>query len=564
MSRHHLSLNFTGFLLATLLPANAWAVSVNTPSAQPGRVQQELRIEPERPAVGGATIITVPDDTGAEKALQDGASFKLKGVQIKNLTAFTEEELRGEYADKIGKDASLRTLNEIAAKITAKYRNAGYILSRAVVPPQRIANGVVTISIVEGHVNQVIFEGDSANSPLLTEFAEKIRNAKPLNASTLERYLLLIQDLPGMTARAVLRPSPKVPGASDVVVTLKEKPFDGSVTVDNRGTRYLGPIQGGVTVNANNMLGLHERTQFRGALTADPSELQYFQISHDEWLDSEGTKLTVSAGRTRTRPNYTLEIFDIDGIDTTYSALVSHPFIRSRQSNLFGTAGFDIRNTDSESLGAELYGDRLRVGRLGGAYDFVDGYSAINRFDTQLSKGFGWDDDTSPHIRSRINGDTNFWKWTASANRLQPIAGPFTMYFAATGQMASNALLSAEQFGIGGANFGSAYDPSEITGDAGIAGRIEMQYTRSGDIEYIPVYQLYSFYDVGEVWTRNPAAGLNETDSLASTGLGVRFNVMDPLSGNLEVALPMTRDVNANLPNNEKDPRVFFSLAYRY
>lgn len=564
MSRHHLSLNFTGFLLATLLPASAWAVSINTPSAQPGRVQQELRIEPERPAVGGATVITVPDEAGADKSLQDGATFKLNGVQIKNSTAFTEQELRPEYADRIGKEASLRTLNEIAAKITAKYRNAGYILSRAVVPPQRIANGVVTIQIIEGSVNQVIFEGDGANSAFLNDIAGKIRSAKPLNAATLERYLLLIQDLPGMTARAVLRPSPKVPGTSDVVVTLKQKTVDGSVTVDNRGTRYLGPVEGGLTVNANNVLGLQERTQFRGALTADPSELQFFQISHDEWLDTEGTKLTVSAGRTRTRPNYTLEVFDLDGVDTTYSALVSHPFIRSRQSNLFGSFGFDIRNTDTESLNTELYGDRLRVARLGGAYDFVDAGSAINRFDTQLSKGFGWDDDTSPHIRSRVNGDTNFWKWTGSANRLQPLAGPFTLYFAATGQWAANNLLSAEQFGIGGANFGSAYDPSEITGDSGMAGRIEFQYTRNGDIEYIPTYQLYTFYDVGEVWTRNPAAGLNDSESLASAGLGVRFNVMEPVSGNLEVAMPMTRDVNANLPNHGDDPRVFFSLAYRY
>jgi hemolysin activation/secretion protein len=270
------------------------------------------------------------------------------------------------------------------------------------------------------------------------------------------------------------------------VVSVAEKKIDGSVNVDNRGTRYLGPVQGGLTLNANNMLGLHDRTQIRGITTpADTSELQFFQLSHDEQLGSEGTRLTVMASRTRTRPNYRLKNFDIDGRDTLYSAAVAHPFLRSRQSNLFGSAQFDIRNTDSESLGLPLYGDRLRVARAGASYDVVDRFTAVNRMETQISKGFGWDDNVKPDIRSRTNGNTNFWKATAQASRLQPVAGDFSVFLAAQGQVSSGALLSAEQFGLGGANFGSAYDPSEVTGDSGIATRTELQYSPSLGVDWL-------------------------------------------------------------------------------
>ncbi|MBY0407510.1 MAG: hypothetical protein K2Q01_07440, partial [Rickettsiales bacterium] len=360
----------TSLLTATLLPGLAFAQAVlRTPAAQPARVQENLRIDMERPDVGGAAVITVPDDSGKEKSLKPGATFTLKNVDLKNVSAFAPDEPKSEYANQLGQQVSLAELNAIAARITARYRNAGYILSRAVVPPQRIKGGNVTITIVEGFVNNVVVEGDNADSSLVRAYAEKIKNAKPLNSATLERYLLLMQDLPGLTARAVLRPSPTVAGASDVVITLSQKQFDGAITADNRGTRFIGPYQGGVTLNANNLMGIHERTQLRSTITSQTEELKFFQLSHDEQIGTEGTRLTVTAAHTRTEPGFRLKSFDVEGTDTLYSALVSHPFLRTRQENFFGNISFDIRNTNSDTLGQPLYADRLKVGRIGGSYD---------------------------------------------------------------------------------------------------------------------------------------------------------------------------------------------------
>jgi hemolysin activation/secretion protein len=70
---------------------------------------------------------------------------------------------------------------------------------------------------------------------------------------------------------------------------------------------------------------------------------------------------------------------------------------------------------------------------------------------------------------------------------------------------------------------------------------------------------------LGKVWYRNPAAGLKSSDSLADFGIGTRFNILEPLSGDLELAVPATRPVTANDSNgNGNATRVFFSLAYRY
>jgi hemolysin activation/secretion protein len=134
--------------------------------------------------------------------------------------------------------------------------------------------------------------------------------------------------------------------------------------------------------------------------------------------------------------------------------------------------------------------------------------------------------------------------------------------------MASNTLLIDEQFSLGGADFGSAYDPSELLGDSGVAGRAELRYSRDGDFQWVPSYQFYTFYDIGTVWNRDAGAGTSDEASLADAGVGLRFNAQIPLSGTFEFAYPLTRpvaaDVGAGGDGSGFHPRAFFSLAYRF
>jgi hemolysin activation/secretion protein len=539
------------------------AVAQTVPStAQAPRIQDRIRIENTRPQVGGDSIITVPDENGVDQKLAKGATFMLKSINIEGNTAISDEVLAAEYNDVIGTKIGLVDLNRIAGRITAKYRNEGFILSRAVVPPQRVSGGAVTIKIVEGFVNKVIIEGIEDESSRLADYANKIRNAKPLDSATMERYMLLMEDLPGVSVHAVIRPAADVPGASDVVIQVDEKMVDASLSMDNRGTRYIGPIEFSATAALNNALGLYERTQVRVFMADNPNELKFGQIVHEQQLDSEGTKLTLSAGRTRTNPGFTLRQFQIKGYDTAFTMDVSHPFLRSRETNFYGNVKFDVRNTDTDALDTALFRDRLRVLRVGASYDFVDDWLAINRMEAEVSKGFDIWDNAQSNLRSRATGTMDFWKFTANASRLQQISGPFGLYLSAKGQKSANTLLTAEQFGIGGANFGSAYDPSEILGDSGVVARTELQYNHDdGTNDFMSEFQAYSFYDVGKVWMRNLSG--NSHQSLASAGLGMRFNAFEDVSGSVELAVPLTRDVAA-FGADGSSPRVFFDLSYRY
>lgn len=553
-------------VLATVCFAamDAHAQAVNVPNtARPDVLQRQLRIEDTAPTVSGAPLIMMEDDAGARQIKGD-VRFKLNSVGLEESTVFGPAELEHLYKDYVGTEIALDTLNKIAADITSYYRNEGYILTRAVVPPQRIAGGNVKIRVVEGFVNEVRVEGERADDPLIRQYADKIRASKPLDVEKLERYLLLMEDLPGVEARAVLQPSPDVQGASDIVVNITRKPVEFSATLDNRGSRFLGPEQLGVTAAFNDLLSMNDQTQVRVVNSIlDPNELVYGEVRHEQQLGTEGTKLVVSASHVETRPEFTLEPFDIVGKSTAFSAGVSHPILRSRRANWFVNGDFTARNVNVDSLDLDLYYDKTRVFGVGTSYDFVDSLSSVNRIEAKLHKGMAFGTQIENQFQSRANGKASFTKVTAKASRIQPISGPWSAYAAASGQYSADPLLASEEFSLGGAEFGSAYDSAEITGDSGAAARVELQYNQAPQT-FVSQYQLYGFYDIGRVWNRSPIPGSeNPHDSLSSTGLGLRFNVNESVSGGLEGALPLTRKV-ATFGEDGADPRVFFNLQYRY
>src|SRR5690606_6920501 len=99
--------------------------------------------------------------------------------------------------------------------------------------------------------------------------------------------------------------------------------------------------------------------------------------------------------------------------------------------------------------------------------------------------------------------------------------------------------------GVGGIGFGRGYDPSEVTGDHGIAAKVELQWKEpiTFNTPFINSYQLYGFYDIGRVWNEDATTSAQKRDSVASAGAGLRFDLNYDMEGGFAVAFPLTREV---------------------
>lgn len=555
------------FLIAAILLSTVIApqiASAQVPStADPSRIDQRL----SSPGLdsGPAPVAPSFDAPAPRTAIPDGADnirFTLTSVVIEGNTVYSEADLRPLYADKIGKEVTLAEMINVADKITAKYRNEGYILTRAVIPEQKLTDGVVRIQVIEGFISKVRLEGEFADHRILRGYARNIEAEKPISAKTLERYLLLANDIPGLQVKGVLQRSPDTVGAAELALKTEKKIISAGVTVDNRGSKYLGPLQISGAASLDNALGLAEQIGVNYA-TSGEGELNYYGANASIGLTDEGTRLAITGSHTRTVPGFDLEPLNTIGESDTIGLQLSHPLIRTRDQNLQIFGRLDGRNTENRQLGVITSEDRIRSVRAGANYQVADDWNGVNSINGLFSQGlnaFGAKRSGSPAL-SRLNGKSDYSKVNLDVQRIQSITPALNLVVAGSGQYAFDDLLASEQFGLGGSEFGRGYDSSEIVGDHGIAGKAELQYNYHTGYEYLEVLQPYAFYDVGEVTLRTPLPAEQKRRSLASTGLGMRLKLNDSFSGSIEVAQPLTRNVGTE---RNKDPRFFFGISARY
>ena len=559
-------------LMVTVMQGQAFAQQVPG-SADAGRIggqsQQALpTAKAEAPLnVKGNAPFNAPQ--GAEKI-----TFVLKKVSFDGMTSYAEADLRGLYADKIGQTVSLADIYSLAANVTAKYRNDGYILTQVVVPPQTIENGVVHLRVVEGSLDQIRLEGPGAQgseADVMKLYVGELKAKGVLNNKNLERTLLLINDLPGVTARSVLSPSKTKTGMSDLTIVVERKSYDGNVELNNYGSRYLGRWQAQAGFGLNSPFGHNERID--GQFAYAPSgkgithELIYGELRGSLPIGKYGTRLEANMGASNTEPGHTLDQFDVLGKSRFGGVSVFQPFIRSRELNLNATAGIDLRSTETKSNIDITREDKITALRLAGHMDFVDTLfsAAVTSTNIELSKGLsilGASDSNDTNL-SRPDGDPTFTKLTADVSRLERLANSWALQTSIRGQMANAALLSAEEFGLGGAtNIGRGYDPSELVGDDGVSGSLELQWTPSYQLaSWLTSYTVYGFYDIGKVWNDDATSPSLEEQSLASVGLGFRTEIGNSTRAGIMLAKPLTRDVAAE---NDDTSRLFVNVSHDF
>ncbi len=540
-------------------------------SVDASRVAQMLNPESmPKATVGPATPKFTPQPISPDAAR---ITFKLDRLAVSGSSVYGDQQIANLFQNYLGHVISLADLQQIADTITLKYRRDGYILSKAVIPAQQIKSGVVNIRVVEGYVNSVDIQGDPKGArELLAAYGDHIKAARPLNIKTLERYALLANDIPGMDIKTiisaaqpptnVMAPSDITSGAADLTFIASQHTASGYLSYDNHGTKYLGPEQITLGSSVNSIFRSGDQTSIQGLVTEHTHELQYINVSHKTPLGTNGATFNLAANYTRTNPGFHLEPFDVQGRSEYVSAGISYPIIRERNQSLFLNTSLDALNnkTDLAAFNAKLYEDHIRSLRIGATYDKADRWLGINELGGQLSQGLKIFDASKDNsiLNSRPDGRSDYTKANLNLSRLQGLPKNFSLLAAVTAQYALTPLLSAEQFSYGGSQFGQAYDPSEITGDRGIAAKVEIRYDTYPGLRVLNNVQYYTFYDIGKVWNIDHNNGQTANQSGSSTGLGVRAYFTKYFSSTLELAKPLTRTVATM---SDKDARVFFSVA---
>ncbi len=547
-----------GMIICIFDPSVALAQEPND-SADPGQIRRRIEETRPTPVKPQPQPVIVPETPVPEVSAEEEPSFVLTAVVIDGNTVFPAGDLTHLYEDFLVRSITLTEVQEIARRITQKYRDAGYILSQALVPPQEVVGGLLLVRIVEGYIARVTFEGAPGQEQLLAPYADNITALRPISLSALERHLLLINDLAGITVADTALRRIDDRGAYEMTVSVSYDSLDGVAYMDNRGTPSVGRLQGWLSGGANSLLGWGERVQL-GFFTVpnQPRELLYAELKYLQPIGAEGTTLTATASGSRIDAGDNLAAVDSDGESARYALRLDHPLLLSRSSSLSLYGSFDYLDVGEDRLGVTNFQDHLRVVRVGLDYTREDSWKGATSLAVEISQGldiFGASNSGDTEL-SRTDGDGAFTKATAQLTRVQGIGEDFAVWTAIKGQVSADPLLSAEEFDVGGSEFGRAYDFSELTGEDGLAASVELRYGQTLNAELLTAFQLYGFYDFGAVW--NDDAPGNGRATLASVGGGVRLTLPRSIFANVEIAKPLTRAVSTT---GDQEVRVFFSLS---
>ncbi len=543
--------------------ASAYATSV-PPSADPARQlpdnQPKLpdfkKTEPDqRPPQ--ARIANAPE--GSENVF-----FVLKSIHIKGMTAYPLSEVEPLFSADLGQKISVKRLFDILNTIQKKYLDDGYGLSRVVIPDQDIITGDVTLEVIEGYAAEVSLDGDFPQSPVLDDAQKQIAAMRPLNTKKLEKLLLTLNDLPGLNVSAVLRALKTQVTLGGVHLILKQNPeksFAGFLSINNQGSRYSGPIQLVANARKSSLITPYDEISTILSAAIPMTEMRYAGVKYRKpvW-GAHGLNLELEASTSRTVPGDSLRELDVKGQSQSFKTGLSYSPIRQRSQTLELQTSFEIRQSKTDFAGSELYDDRLRIFSLGASYNNADSFDGLNAFEMTYSQGLdilGVRKAGSDNL-SRKDGRPDFHKLYLSAGRLQALPHQFEFLTAIQGQYAFDPLFSSEEFGFGGGQFGRGYDPSEISGDKGVSASFELRRNlQIGNPNF--VYQGYGFFDIGKVWNIDSSA--SDKKSAASTGLGLRIGSSYGWSGDLNIAVPLTRKPDkAPQYTNGQSPRILFSL----
>ena len=531
------------------------------PTAEPTPRRDELEVPEERREAPELELERRPDRPDA--AVDAGPSFQLVDLVLVGNTVFEAAELRPLFADEIGRTITLAALYDIAGRIEAYHRDAGYILTRVIVPAQSVADGRFQVQVIEGFVSEVEVQGRPRRAErLIRTYLNRLVDIRPINARDIERALLLINDIPGVTARGFLRPAGAQVGSAQLVVDVTSSRFDGFGLVDNYGSRFSGPFGAAVGAQINGLTPFGDQTEVIFFSTVDAQEQRTAQITYRQqvWRDLTGF---VRATYSDAEPQFTLADLDVQTRSIAVRAGLRYPVVRSRRTDLFVEGGIEITEAESDVLGAPFTDDSLRVIYAAADAGYDDGLGGANAARLEVRRGldlFGATDADSLLV-SRIGASGAFTSVSGEVSRAQSLPAGFSLFAVVGGQYAADPVLANEEFALGSASFGRGYDPSEITGRHGVGGAVELRYAGQTPWRWFERYELFGFVDYGAVWIDD--GGDLVSQDLASVGGGVRLTPVSRLAVDMSVAHRLVQD----LPTREDEGdalRVYFRVIGRF
>lgn len=513
------------FVLSSLMLALLSGAVYATPLSRPDAGDNLREVQKQNlplPAPSAPAPVKV-EESKSKAAAVGGVKVSVKKVQVTGNTIYTSAELEALVNYLVGGEHALSDLDIAAQRITAFYRQNGYIVAHAYLPIQEVKDGLIRMEVLEGRVDKQRVENNSLLADgRVNDYLGKVKRGDVLKAEEVDRILLLLSDVPGVgSARAALQPGASV-GTSDLVVELKPSaPYLASVDADNYGSSYTGTYRYGVSFTANSPTGLGDSLSFRGQMSN--GDLGYWKVGYQIPVGDDGIRVGGTYSDSRYGLGKEFSVLGAYGSGTDFTLFGSYPFIRTQITNLTGTVTYQdkyLHDVTTNSFAENIKHVRLGILSLSGSHQDEWQGGGISSFDVSLSMGHVRMDPIK-HNEDRVTAKASggFSKINYMVNRLQRVNESSMLWAIVSGQLAGKNLNSSEKFSLGGPTGVRAFASGEAGGDEGIMLNLEWRQQLMEGLQGV------LFYDAGSVRV-NHSPWDNSVNRRTIAGVGIGANAI--------------------------------------
>ena len=462
--------------------------------------------------------------------------FLLARVEISGST-LPPSALAAAYQPFVGRTIDKAGLQAITDALARVYEQSEIALYSVTVPTQDFAGGRLRLQAVEGHIGKTEFKGGEHQPglALARRYAARLEAERPLRRRDLERYVSLMRDIPGITPDIELVQGEGGDGAVTLEVDPHAQRVQAAVSINNRGTAYLGRTQVQGDVYLDSLFRPGDQTRLSVALPTDIDRFQLYSFGHTQPVGADGATVQLFGSYLRTNP----EGLNIQGRAYSLGAQVSYPLIRGYRQNLYASASLDGLNSTNAFFGQELSNEHTRTVRGALAYSLTSTKSVLLISGTASFglAGLGAHEDP-------LLAKADFKKANLKFNYNHALGGQWVIRLDGSAQLTSDLLPASEQFSLGGEEFGRAYEASYIVGDEGYGASAELAFVLPHTPDAFAGTELYGFVDKGGVRYRSRLGLPQEDLSLSSVGAGIRV----PVRKHVVVGIEVARGLESPLP----------------
>ena len=467
----------------------------------------------------GVAQQAMPEATGAT------ARFPIKGFEVLGESPLSKEESSRVLAPFIGPDGTLVTLQKATAALEAELKARGFALLRVSLPPQDVGDKV-TLQVVKFVIGKVTVEGQSQYSEAnIRASLPELREGQAPNFRVMAIQTAIANESQGKQVQVSLKESEEADKIDARLLVSESRPLHFSANLSNTGSESTGQDRLSLIASHSNLFDLDH--QFSVAYTTSVErikDVKQLGLNYRIPLYRQGGVIGLAYTSSDVVGNF--GTFNSTGAGQTLGLNYNHYLEPDGGRRSHVTLALDQKLFNVSMVNQVPVPGQLERG----SRPLTLGYTVRVESDTSV---WGYNADLAVNLPgSRGNNlvayqsediriSNEYWKLIrGGANYFSSFASDWTWGIRGQFQYSADALISGEQFGLGGSSSVRGTGERAIAGDSGLFASLEI----TGP-EFTAGLRGIGFLDAGWLRNNNPDASTNKPvdDRLFSVGLGLRY-----------------------------------------